>query len=68
MEYESYHVHLTPYSEVSPWIVEEHSDYCVVAGKPSTKVNWHISALQKGFEDLRLEEYAEGGTQDGKHS
>lgn len=63
-----YHLHLTPYCEVSPWIVEEYSDHCVIAGKPNTKVNWYISALQKGFEDVRLEEYAEGGTQDGKHS
>lgn len=63
-----YHIQLTSYCEVNPWIVEEHSNYCVIAGKPHAKVNWHISALQKGYENTRLEEYAEGGIQSGKHS
>lgn len=56
-----YHVHLTPYCEVSPWIAEEYFDHCVVAGKPNTKVNWHISASQKNYDSVRLEEYREEG-------
>lgn len=56
-----YHIQLTPYCDVCPWIVEEHEDCCVIAGKPNTKVNWHVSAIQKGCEDIRLEEYKKEG-------
>lgn len=63
-----YHVQLTPYCEVCPWIVEEYPDHFVIAGKPNTKVNWHISALQKDFENVRLEELKKEGEQNGHHS
>lgn len=63
-----YHVQLTPYCEVCPWIVEEYPDHCVIAGKPNTKVNWRISALQKDFENVRLEELKKEGEQNGYHS
>lgn len=63
-----YRVQLTPYCEVCPWIVEEYPDHCVIAGKPNTKVNWHISALQKDFENVRLEELKKEGEQNGHHS
>lgn len=56
-----YHIQLTPYCDVCPWIVEEHRDCCVIAGKPDTKVNWHVSALQKGYENTRLEMHMDGG-------
>lgn len=56
-----YHIQLTPYCEVCPWIVEEYADHCVIAGKPNTKVNWHISALQKDYDNVRLEEFIEKG-------
>ncbi len=58
-----YHIQLTPYCEVCPWIVKEYPDKCVIAGKPNTKVNWHVSALQKGYEKPRLEKFERG---DGK--
>lgn len=63
-----YHVQLTPYSEVCSWIVEEYPDHCVIAGKPNTKVNWHISALQKDYENVRLDEFKKEGEQNGYHS
>ena len=63
-----YHMQLTPYCEICPWIVEEYPDHCVIAGKPNTKVNWHISALQKDFENVRLEELKKEGEQNGYHS
>lgn len=56
-----YHIQLTPYCEVSPWIVKEYPDKCVVAGMPNTKVNWHVSAIQKGYENIRLEKFERGG-------
>lgn len=56
-----YHVQLTPYCEVTPWIVEEYPDECIIAGKPNTKVNWHVSALQKGYETTRLEPFIKAG-------
>lgn len=56
-----YHIQLTPYCEICPWIVEEHPDKCVIAGKPNTKVNWHVSAYQKGYENTRLEKFERGG-------
>jgi len=55
-----YHVQLTPYCEICPWIVEEHPDKCIIAGMPNTKVNWHVSAYQKGYENTRLEKFERG--------
>lgn len=55
-----YHIQLTPYCEVCPWIVEECQDKCIIAGKPNTKVNWHVSAIQKGYENARLEKFERG--------
>ncbi len=54
-----YHMQLTPYCAVCPWIIDEHKDYCIIGGKPNTKVNWHVSALQKEYENVRLEEFEE---------
>jgi len=59
-----YHIQLTPYCEVSPWMVEEHPDKCIIAGKPDTKVNWHVSAFQKGYENTRLEKFERGDGND----
>lgn len=56
-----YHIQLTPYCEVTPWIVEEYPEKCIIAGKPNTYVNWHISALQKGYESTRLEPFVKAG-------
>lgn len=52
---EPYHIQLTPHSEVCPWIVKEEKDSFTISGKPNTKVNWHISALQRDYENTRLE-------------
>ena len=40
------------------WVSEKESTYFVVSGTPSTKFSWEIKSVQKGFEDLRLDDNA----------
>lgn len=38
-------------------LVEKESTYFVVYGAPGTKFDWYITLLQRGYEDIRFEEY-----------
>lgn len=40
------------------WVDEKESTYFVVKGEPDTKFSWEIKAVQKGYENLRLDDNA----------
>lgn len=40
------------------WVDQKESTYFVVKGEPNTKFSWEIKAVQKGYENLRLDDNA----------
>lgn len=54
-----YQVFLQPYGKGECYIIERNTNYFVVEGTENLLFGWEIKAIQKDFDTMRLEEYAE---------
>ena len=56
----TYFVFLTPCGDGNIYCAEKYSDYFIVKGTPELSFDWMVQAKQKGYEEVRMEEYKEG--------